>query len=142
LRTEDEVAAEQWSGADMAITATISNPNMEVKKAILVQAKLGAVERMEPRLRENLLEQIRRMKRLTRSPQIMEIPDVGGRRIPRILSANKVLAGDLPSGYDLSDYFVRRVLTTLDGDTRPDFVGGVSNSRLTSLRIFAKTTDQ
>jgi hypothetical protein len=37
----------------------------------------------------------------------------------------------------LPDYFVRRLLTTLDGDTRPRFVAAVQESRLKQLRVLA-----
>ena len=34
-------AAEGWAGADLSITATISDSDLQIEKAILVQAKLG-----------------------------------------------------------------------------------------------------
>jgi hypothetical protein len=46
---------------------------------------------------------------------------------------------DLPTvPVSLPDYFVRRVLTTLDGDTRPEFVNGVHEISLRQLRVIAE----
>ena len=54
-------AAERWSGADLAITASISAGGEPLRKAILSQAKLGAVEDLEPKELERLADQIRDM---------------------------------------------------------------------------------
>jgi hypothetical protein len=131
-------AAERWSGADLAITASISADNDTLRKAILSQAKLGAVENLEPGERERLESQIRDMQRIVPNPKVLEIPADGLHRQPRMLSGNKVVDGDYTGGYDLPDYFVRRILTTFDGVTDPVIVEGVQDSNLRQLRLNAR----
>src|SRR5882672_3847430 len=86
-------SAEKWSGADLAITATVRQGFRSIDKAILVQAKLGAVNELPADERERLIGQVRDMSRLTRSPKVMEIPVIRGPPEPRILSGTRLLAG-------------------------------------------------
>lgn len=130
-------SAESWAGADLAITATISDQTRTIQKAIMVQAKLGALSELEPRERSKLLGQVRDMKRLTRSPKVMELPTSNGRRCPRIISGNRLLDNGPYRSMALEDYVVARVLTTLDGDTRALFVSAVQDSSLTQLKVTA-----
>jgi hypothetical protein len=62
-------SAEHLSGADFAITASISDNLSTVRKAILFQAKLGTVENMPPSDLSELKSQVRKMRRFTRSPK-------------------------------------------------------------------------
>ncbi len=133
-------SAESRYGADLAITADISDGRQEVRKAILVQARMGRVWNMKPSQMEGLQEQIRKMQQLTRSPKVLEIPTENGVRIPRMLSGSGVAAGVPSAGVPLEDYFTRRVLTTLDGDTRPWFVDAVQDSSLVRVHIRADRT--
>lgn len=131
-------AAERWSGADLAITAKIRQGSLAVDKAILAQAKRGSSDDLSPSERDRLVEQIRRMRRITRSPKVVLFPEFDGRRWPEVLSGVRLM-DDLPTvPVSLPDYFVRRVLTTLDGDTRPQFVNGVQQSSLRQLRVIAE----
>ena len=41
----------------------------------------------------------------------------------------------------LPDYFIRRILTTFDGDTRPEFVNGVQESSLEQLHVMARLAE-
>lgn len=132
-------SAEALSGADLAITAEVSDGERSVSKAILAQAKLGSLDAMPPHLRRQLENQIRKMRKLTRSPKVLTIENIDDRRVPRMLSGNKILAGEPQQGLELADYFVRRVLTTFDGDTRDDFVARVQDSRLNRLQVDART---
>lgn len=130
-------SAESFSGADFAITATVSDKATNVRKAILFQAKLGLVAEMFPSALADLKDDIKKMKRFTRSPKVMEIPEEDGTRQPQILSGNYILADRKYNSLNLSDYMVRRVLTTFDGDTRTWFVDEVQNSSLPTLRVIA-----
>jgi len=131
-------AAERWSGADLAITADIRNEDLHVAKAILAQAKLSGLEELSPVERGRLVGQIREMRHLTRSPKVFLVREIDGRREPEVASGVRI-AAELPTEpMSLPDYFVRRVLTTLDGDTRPIFVAGVQESSLRQLRVFAR----
>jgi hypothetical protein len=131
-------AAESWSGADLAITAEIRKGDLSVSKAILAQAKLGSLEELPPTERGRLVGQIREMRILTRSPKVLLVRELDGRREPQVASGVRI-AEELPTTpLSLPEYFVRRVLTTLDGDTRPEFVAGVQDSSLTRLHVLAQ----
>lgn len=132
-------AAESWAGADWVITARISDGKTTVSKAILIQSKRGRIEDLPPDELSRLRSQIKDMKRLTRSPKVMETVEYNGVRIPRIVSANRILDGQRYHGYELGAYMTRRVLPTHDGDTRPDFIRGVRDSSLTEIRVLAET---
>lgn len=131
-------AAESWAGADWVITARISDGRTAVSKAIMIQSKLGPIEDSPPVELSRLRGQIEDMKRLTRSPKVMETVDRNGIRIPRIVSGNRILDGQPYHSYELGAYMTGRVLPTHDGDTRPDFVRGVRDSGLTELRVLAE----
>lgn len=135
-------SAESRTGADLAITATIGNPDKKINKAILIQAKMSQIESMPPSALKVLINQISRMKNHTNAPKVMEVDEIDGKRHPRIISGNRILAQQRYQSLNLEDYFVRRVLTTLDGDTRPDFVEAVRDSTLTRLDLLAKLTSQ
>jgi hypothetical protein len=130
-------AAESFAGADFVITATVSDNQSTVKKAILMQAKLGDVKSMSPSGLNDLKGQIKKMKLFTRSPKVMEIIEDNGTRQPRIISGTNLLNDHDYTSVDFSDYMVRRVLTTLDGDTRASFVDNVQESSLPELRVRA-----
>jgi len=133
-------SAESRVGADLAITATIGDPDKKIDKAILIQAKMGEVGSMPPSTVKNLLVQVNRMKHHTNAPKVMEVIEIDGHRLPRIISGNRLIAHQDYQSLNLEDYFVRRILTTLDGDTRPDFVEAVQESSLTRLDLLAKLT--
>ncbi len=131
-------STEWWSGADLAITAEVADSRVGVRKAILVQAKRGALEELDEREKTRLLKQIADMRALTGAPKVMDIRKVGSLADPGVYSGNGYAAGASPVRFRLSDYMVRRVLPTLDGDTRPHFVNGVQDSYLTTLRVYAR----
>jgi len=131
-------SAERWSGADFAITADISRGDLRVTKAILAQAKLGEPVDLAAAERGRLVAQIQDMKRLTRSPKVLLVRELDGLREPLMASGNAIAEGLDARPLTLPDYFVRRILTTLDGDTRPEFVAGVQEGSLQQLRVFAR----
>jgi hypothetical protein len=131
-------AAESWSGADLAITADIIKGDLRVTKAILAQAKLGGLEDLSSRERGRLVGQIQDMRRLTHSPKVILIRELDGRREPVVASGRRIAENSYTQGLQLPDYFVRRILTTFDGDTRPGFVTSVQESSLKQLRVFAR----
>jgi hypothetical protein len=131
-------SAEKLFGADHAITATISDGQTTVHKAILVQAKLGSIESLSRTERAALEEQISKMKRVVPAPKVMEIPEIGGRRFPAIISGNRIIDGEEYVPMQLADYFVARITTTLDGCTNPLIVARVKDSSLNQLRIYAQ----
>src|SRR5713101_2367958 len=131
-------AAERWSGADFAITADIRKDNLRITKAILAQAKLGGLEDLSMAEHGRLVGQIRQMRHLTRSPKVILIREIDDRREPEVASGVRIAEELHTVPVSLADYFVRRILTTLDGDTRPIFVTGVQESSLKQLRVLAQ----
>lgn len=115
-------SAESIYGPDMAFTADISGPGGAISKAILIQVKLGLISELSPAGMAELREQIRKMRAKTRSPKVMELPLQLNTRDPRIISGNRISDDEPYRSVPLSKYITSRVLTTLDGDTRPDSV--------------------
>jgi hypothetical protein len=130
-------SAESRIGADIAITAEIVRGTTRVRKAILVQAKLGRVADLPANDRNRLRGQVQRMRSHTRSPKVMEIPEANGIRDPRVLSGRRLLGDGVRRSVPLPGYITSRVLTTLDGDTRPDFVDAVQESSATRIHVMA-----
>ena len=107
------------------------NGKKKIKKAILVQAKTEESDLKS----KDLKEQIKKIKKLTRAPKVVILNPDGDTRDPYICSGNKVLKGDVFTKDKLADYFTKRVLTTFDGDTRPNFIERVQDSTLNTLHI-------
>jgi hypothetical protein len=131
-------SAERWAGADFAITATVRQGTGAIRKAILTQVKLGGLDELPRAEAERMIAQVWDMRRLTRSPKVMVVPTVNGAREPRMLSGVRLSEGHSSPGQSLPQYFVARVLTTLDGDTRPYFVDAVQDGSLADLRVYAE----
>jgi hypothetical protein len=131
-------SAESRLGADHAITATVTDGQVTVRKAILVQAKLGSITELNHAERTFLARQIALMKHLVHAPKVMEIRECDGRRFPAMISGNQILAGEPYVAMDLPGYFTARVTTTLDGCTDPEVVQVVQHSTLPQVDIIAK----
>jgi len=131
-------SAESRFGADHAITAIISDGHTTIRKAILVQAKLGHIDTMSPSEKDSLKSQIRKMKQLVNAPKVMEISEAANARAPAMISGNQVL-GDQPyKPMTLPEYFAARVTTTLDGCTDAEVVAAVQQSSLSRIAVTAK----
>lgn len=128
-------AAERWTGADLAITAEITDTDKSIEKAILIQAKASMPG--APSEIDRLVEQILKMKEFTRSPKILDLQPHTEGGIPAVLSGTTLAQGGKPLRIPLDKYFTWRVLTTLDGDTRPSFVDAVQTSDLNQLKVVA-----
>ncbi|HYR08034.1 MAG TPA: hypothetical protein VEQ60_09705 [Longimicrobium sp.] len=133
-------SAESRFGADLAITASISEGGIAIRSAILLQAKLGRLSHLAPAEAARLIDQIRKMQQLTRAPKILEIPTENGDGRPYVLSGILMAEGRPTQALRLEDYFTRRVLPTLDGDTRDGFVDAVQESSLTRVHVRAIRT--
>lgn len=131
-------SAESRYGADLAITATISDGVTSITKAILVQAKLGVVDSLNAAGTNTLKEQIDKMKQIVSAPKVMEIPQQGNTRSPAMISGNKFLEGGAYTSMALPDYVTARILTTLDGCTKPEVVESVKDSSLSQLNVVAE----
>ncbi|WP_303984784.1 hypothetical protein [Niallia circulans] len=91
----------------------------------------------ESRSGADLKKQIKKMKKLTRSPKVLVLNPVGERRDPYVCSGTKILDGQKYNKQKLADYFTSRILTTFDGDTREDFIDKVQDSGLPLLHVVA-----
>ncbi len=131
-------SAESRFGADHAITATVSDGTTTIRKATLVQAKLGRLDEMSARETDFLKSQLSKMKHLVHAPKVMEIPEHSGRRFPAMISGNNVLSDQPYTPMDLPNYFAARVTTTLDGCTNRKVVEAVQDSSLSRIEVTAK----
>jgi hypothetical protein len=131
-------SAESRYGADFAITATVSDGTTTIRKAILVQAKLGYLDDMSAADAAFLQSQIEEMKQLVDAPKVMEIPEDSGRRYPSMVSGNNGLDHEPYISMELPDYFTARVTTTLDGTTDASVVDTVQDSSLSRVDLIAK----
>jgi len=131
-------SAESRYGADFAITATVSDGTTTIRKAILVQAKLGDLDDMSAADAEFLRSQIEKMKQLVDAPKVMEIPEHSGHRYPAMVSGNNVLDHEPYTRMELPEYFTARVTTTLDGATERGVVDAVQDSSLPRVDVLAK----
>ena len=68
---------------------------------------------------------------------VLLVREMGGRREPEVASGVRIVEGKRRNLLLWMIYFVRRVLTTLDGDTRPELVLGVQESSLQQLHVLA-----
>ena len=84
-------SAEHEFGADFAITATVSDTKVAIKKAILGQAKRCREGRIRVSDFEDLEQQINKMRQYTRNPKVLLLDEYAGRRVPRIVSGNIIL---------------------------------------------------
>jgi hypothetical protein len=133
-------SVESGFGADLAITASISDGGIAIRSAILLQAKLGRLSHLAPAETARLIDGIRKMQQLTHAPKILEIPTESGDGRPYVLSGILMAEGRPTQALRLEDYFTRRVLPTLDGDTRDGFVDAVRESALTRVHVHAIRT--
>lgn len=129
-------AAEDRLGADFAITAEISDGRDQVRKAIIFQAKRGFIADLSASETDRLFGQIRTMRQHTRSPKVLELGDERRRR-PRVISGTRVVERGRYVPQELPEYFTGRVLTTFDGDTRPDFIASVQYSSFPTIHMLA-----
>ena len=126
----------------MAITAEIQGDGVRIRKAIIGQVKLSTLPELAASERSRLIEQIRDMKALTRAPKVILVEEIGGRREPQVASGLRIVEGVPTQVLSLADYFVRRILPTLDGDTREDFVNAVQESSLRQVRVLVRVRSE
>jgi hypothetical protein len=86
---------------------------------------------------ESLKLQIRKMRQIVKSPKVMEIITNELFRDPRVVSGTRILAGQPFRSSRLSEYFVGRVLTTLDGSTDPEAVDAIKRGDWDKLDVLA-----
>lgn len=131
-------SAESKWGADFALTTILEQNGRQSRKAILVQSKLGQINRLSRKEKDRLLDQISKMKTATSAPKVMEISKKHG-KLPVIYSGNKIFSGEKYSGFEFDGYIIRYVLTCIDGDIRPEFVSAVQDSSLSRLQVIARS---
>jgi hypothetical protein len=102
-----------------------------------MQAKLGEISLMNSRDDAELRRQVGDMMRHTRAPKILEIVEDNGQRLLHVHSGARYHRGYQTRSKDLARYFTSRVITTLDGDTRPAFVGTVQDSTISRVQLDA-----
>ena len=140
-------SAESRFGADFAIAAHLSQPGSEVRKAVLGQAKKGALDQLRTEERQRFQLQVHRMAAVTSAIVGLEVPRAtGDQLIVRVVDVvsvptdtAEVNLGLMRIGppRDLADYLTRGIMRCSHGDARDDFVGAVSSSDLSRLQIVA-----
>ncbi len=107
----DQYTTEKWAGADFTVQTTLLQPGKpEVRKATLVQSKLGRIEQLPEKTLAKLLKQIKvrpkdklgrmakllkqiqDMRELTPHPKVLEI-SLTDRDVPKIVSGVGILEG-------------------------------------------------
>jgi len=131
-------AAESRYGADFSITATISDGNTTIRKAILFQVKSLEIDKLNLSELERLKNQIRRMKNVVDAPKVAGLREEGVKGMFEISSGNKILNDLEYSKTDFPEYFNQRVITTLDGTTDNIIVDGIQESNLKKLDVVVK----
>jgi hypothetical protein len=114
-------SAEYQTGADFSVTADIrQGKEHPTRKTILFQAKKGQVLKFTGRKREDLEKNCKDMLRVQRGPKILEIIDrQDGARELRVMSAHGFMQGLHVQRPEFSEYFIRKIITTIDGDRNP-----------------------
>ena len=131
-------SAEHRYGADFAITATVSDPQKTIRKAILVQVKGEPIDDLPPQEMDRLKKQIATMKQVVNSPKVAGIRKEERQAMLEISSGNRVLDGETYSKTDFPEYFNQRVITTLDGTTNEEVVDALQESDLKKLDLRIK----
>jgi hypothetical protein len=132
-------SAEKRTGADFVITATCSDGNFVVRKAILFQIKEGPIKGLAPAKRKELEEQVKKMRTVVNAPKVGGIIREGGKAMIEVASGNRFLDGEDFSTYDFPSYFNQRVITTLDGNTDPYTVDRLQDGDLPTINVTSKT---
>lgn len=123
-------SAESKTGADFAII--LENYETNVFKAILGQAKGGAIKKLQPAQRKNFDDQCEKMKQYTNYYIALEAPS--GNQTPQVHEFNNN-PPPLAQIMTLDKYLVDRFLACHHGDNRPDFTSAVKNSGLLQLQF-------
>lgn len=130
-------SAEKKYGVDFVIRVILKMEDIIQKKAVIGQAKKGNVDDLNRSEKERLINQIRKMKRITSSPLYLSLPKTNKEK-PRFYSSNKILKGEKPKGFDFEEYIIQRLLTCIDGDTNEYFYEAIGESSLYLLEIIAE----
>jgi hypothetical protein len=142
MTSVSKYSAEWWAGADCSVVATISEGGIRtIKKATLIQSKIGKIEQLPSARKEQLIEQIRDMRALTNHPKVLEISK-SPNEVPTVVSAVGILTRRRLQHQTFGDWVATRVLPTFDGDTRPPFVAAVLDAQLSKLKIYARKKGQ
>ena len=119
-------SAESIYGADFSMIIEIHWEDDFVIKGIIGQSKKGYVTDLSKRDKQQLKNQLKKMRQLTSAPKIVELPTDNTETI-YVLSGKQYLR-DNPNieRLSLSSYFIRQILTCIEGDTNPEFIQKVS----------------
>lgn len=129
-------AAEHKFGADFAILFKSSGGLQNIKKAIIAQAKNGAVEQLSSAEKARLTTQCKKMAEVTQHYFVLEAP-IKSYAIPtiRIGSSQNKLWSSAQVPFD--EYIVDNIISCKHGDRRDQFIHAVGESKLSTLKINA-----
>jgi hypothetical protein len=129
-------AAENVYGADFALIFESIGGNLDVKKAILAQAKNRTLENLSNSEMSRLNLQCQKMAAATAHYFVLEAP-LENCSIPTVrlgIFENKRWSEEqLP----FDEYLVDQVISCMHGDRRKKFIKAVGDSKLSGLRVLA-----
>ena len=115
------------------ITATCTDKEKKIHKAIMFQMKEGGLKGLPLAKRNELAKQVMKMKRVVDAPKIGGIIRKNGRATIEVASGNRFLEGDDFQVQDFASYFNQRVITTLDGNTDSKTVDSLQDGDLPTI---------
>jgi hypothetical protein len=133
------------------VVASLRHGVDRVEKGVLAQAKKGSLAELARADMRHFVEQCRKISQATESILGLEVPLHAGEGVlVREIRMTRPVDTDLfadqgwpPPGVgrpqSLADYFANGLLGCSHGDTRPEFVSSISDSRLSQLAILGES---
>lgn len=161
-------SAESIWGADFGVIASLTQPNLQLHKAVIGQAKRESLISLPQSKSQQFREQVAKMWDLTHATVGLEVPKIAGEMpLIRIVEATTIygdtwvaqsmlaprqsfeqairpLAPDqgptalIWAAISLDDYLCDQIVGCLHGDRAESLVHALANSNLTTLHINAK----
>lgn len=143
-------AESEW-GADFGIVAVLDDRSRRIEKGVLGQAKKGPLGSLNDLSRQFLQGQCEKMSQATSAILTLEVPTRCAEQVMvREIAISPRVSDSLVEGrlglpllefgrpQELADYLADRCMTCLHGDRSPHFVRGISESKLSHLRLLGE----
>jgi hypothetical protein len=127
-------AAEKKYGADFCLVFESKNIPVQIKKAVIAQAKKGTIESLSKNEINRLEIQCTKMAKFTANYLILETPDTAG-KIPNIRIGNPINQTWQQHQIPFHEYLVDYIISCSHGDKREIFIDALSESSLTKLTV-------
>lgn len=127
-------SAESKYGADFTIVFQSKAVERPINKAIISQAKNGSIDNLSKSENTRLIDQCKKMARITNSYIILEAPNISG-AMPTVKIGDPATELWQKDSIDFDDYFLDQILSCIHGDVRDSFIEGVACSKLSGIKI-------